>query len=111
MWTLFKLFTALNEDFSLSNSTDNPNLEENIALAQKPEPGVEMITVCPKCGAPISPSQEDLVVTCRYCGFSARANLKSVAPNAEPKTSQKLNSVEIAEKNSNFSLVFLHCIK
>jgi len=30
----------------------------------------EMITSCTRCGAPVSPSQEDLIITCRYCGFT-----------------------------------------
>lgn len=38
--------------------------------AQQPEPPKEMITSCPRCGASINPSQEDLIVTCRYCGFT-----------------------------------------
>jgi DNA-directed RNA polymerase subunit RPC12/RpoP len=29
-----------------------------------------MITCCSKCGASVSPSLEDLIVTCRYCGFT-----------------------------------------
>ena len=32
----------------------------------------EVITSCSQCGAPINPSQEDLIVTCRYCGFSVK---------------------------------------
>jgi len=36
----------------------------------QPESPKEMITSCPKCGASINPSQEDLIVTCRYCGFT-----------------------------------------
>lgn len=39
-------------------------------ITVQPEPPKEMITSCPKCGASISPSQEDLIVTCRYCGFT-----------------------------------------
>ncbi len=46
--------------------------EETLASTPAPEPPREMITSCPKCGAPISPSQEDLVITCRYCGFSVK---------------------------------------
>jgi len=39
--------------------------------AAKPPPVTRaMITSCTRCSAPISPSQEDLIVTCRYCGFT-----------------------------------------
>jgi hypothetical protein len=36
----------------------------------KPMPARKVITSCTKCGAPINPSQEDLIVTCRYCGYT-----------------------------------------
>jgi len=39
-------------------------------VSAQPEPPREMITCCPKCGAAINPSQEDLIVTCRYCGYT-----------------------------------------
>jgi len=39
-------------------------------VAPKPAPARMMITSCTRCSAPISPSQEDLIVTCRYCGFT-----------------------------------------
>ena len=45
-------------------------LEMPVVTVQQQEPSKEMITSCPKCGASISPSQEDLIVTCRYCGFT-----------------------------------------
>jgi hypothetical protein len=40
--------------------------------AQMPQPvrPRELITSCTRCSAPINPSQEDLIVTCRYCGFT-----------------------------------------
>ncbi len=38
--------------------------------SQQPEPIGKLITSCPRCSAPINPSQENLVVTCRYCGFT-----------------------------------------
>jgi len=51
-----------------------------LSLASEPNPSVSMIPAptpekvminnCSRCGAPISPSQEDLIVTCRYCGFT-----------------------------------------
>ena len=61
---------------------DNRTLDENneqIASAentpvpqqtQEPQPSKEIITSCPRCGAPIPPNQEDVVFTCRYCGFT-----------------------------------------
>jgi len=36
----------------------------------KPTAPREMITSCTRCSAPLSPSQEDLIITCRYCGFT-----------------------------------------
>ncbi len=39
-------------------------------VAPKPTPTRVIITSCTRCSAPISPSQEDLIVTCRYCGFT-----------------------------------------
>jgi DNA-directed RNA polymerase subunit RPC12/RpoP len=38
--------------------------------SSQPESTMEMITSCPTCGAAINPSQEDLIVTCRYCGYT-----------------------------------------
>ncbi len=44
------------------------------ASAAQPQPQPkrprEVITSCTKCGAPVNPSQEDLIVTCRYCGYT-----------------------------------------
>jgi len=39
-------------------------------VAPKAMPTRAMITSCTRCSAPISPSQEDLIVTCRYCGYT-----------------------------------------
>lgn len=36
----------------------------------RPAPAREMITSCTRCSAPLSPSQEDLIITCRYCGYT-----------------------------------------
>ncbi len=36
----------------------------------KPTVSREMITSCTRCSAPLNPSQEDLIITCRYCGFT-----------------------------------------
>jgi hypothetical protein len=51
-----------------------PGREAETAQAMQTDttPPKELITSCPKCGAPINPSQEDLVATCRYCGFSVK---------------------------------------
>jgi len=40
------------------------------SVAAQPAPARMMITSCTRCSAPLSPSQEDLIVTCRYCGFT-----------------------------------------
>ena len=46
-------------------------VEIPVVTQQQPEPPPkEMITSCPKCGASISPNQEDFIITCRYCGFT-----------------------------------------
>jgi len=37
------------------------------AVAKPPQP---LPTSCSRCGAPLSVTQEDLTVTCRYCGFT-----------------------------------------
>jgi len=39
-------------------------------VAPPPPPARMMITSCTRCSAPISPSQEDLIITCRYCGYT-----------------------------------------
>jgi len=36
----------------------------------RPAPPREMITSCTRCSAPLSPNQEDLIITCRYCGYT-----------------------------------------
>jgi DNA-directed RNA polymerase subunit RPC12/RpoP len=48
-----------------------PAMAEPVQM-QAPQPAQprEMITSCTRCSAPINPSQEDLIVTCRYCGFT-----------------------------------------
>ncbi len=46
-------------------------VEVSAAIVEQLEaPPKEMITSCPRCGGPVSPSQEDLIITCRYCGFT-----------------------------------------
>ena len=41
-----------------------------VVSVQQQEATRDVITSCPKCGAPINPNQEDLIITCRYCGFT-----------------------------------------
>lgn len=38
--------------------------------APAPKPAEPPPTNCTKCGAPLTVTQEDLIVTCRYCGFT-----------------------------------------
>ncbi|MEM3627903.1 MAG: hypothetical protein QXJ11_06430 [Candidatus Bathyarchaeia archaeon] len=38
--------------------------------AAPPPPSMPLPTNCGRCGAPLGVSHEDLVVTCRYCGFT-----------------------------------------
>ena len=66
----------------------------------KPAPAREMITSCTRCSAPISPNQEDLIITCRYCGYTV-----SVATQSEIKNHSMLENrlltqqaVEAAQK-------------
>lgn len=40
------------------------------AGATKPSKEETIPTNCPKCGAPFTVSQEDVFITCRYCGYS-----------------------------------------
>ena len=35
-----------------------------------PKPAQPLPTKCTRCGAPISVTQEDIIYTCRYCGFT-----------------------------------------
>ena len=65
-----------------------------------PAPLREMITSCTRCSAPLSPNQEDLIITCRYCGFTI-----SVATQEEIKAHSMLENhlftqqaVEAAQK-------------
>jgi DNA-directed RNA polymerase subunit RPC12/RpoP len=66
----------------------------------RPAPPREVITSCTRCSAPLSPSQEDLIVTCRYCGYTI-----SVATQDEIKQHSMLENrlltqqaVEAAQK-------------
>jgi len=69
-------------------------------VVAQPAPARMMITSCTRCSAPLSPSQEDLIVTCRYCGFTI-----SLATQEEIKTHSMLENrlftqqaVEAAQK-------------
>jgi len=66
----------------------------------QPMPKREVPTSCTKCGAPVNPSQEDLIITCRYCGYTT-----SVATQDEIKQHSMLENrlltqqaVEAAQK-------------
>lgn len=50
----------------------SPNESESGAVSTipTPEPPKALVNSCSRCGAPINPNQEDLIVTCRYCGFT-----------------------------------------
>jgi len=70
------------------------------APVPQPAPAREIITSCTRCSAPITPSQEDLIVTCRYCGYTV-----SVATQDEIKRHSMLENrlvtqqaVETAQK-------------
>jgi DNA-directed RNA polymerase subunit RPC12/RpoP len=72
------------------------------AIQPQPKPVAprEVITSCTRCGAPVNPSQEDLIVTCRYCGYTI-----SVATQDEIKQHSMLENhlltqqaVEAAQK-------------
>lgn len=78
-----------------------PTMEqmEPAAINTSP-PKKEIPTSCTRCGAPTNPSQEDLIVTCRYCGFTI-----AVATSEEIKTHSMLENhlftqqaVEAAQK-------------
>ena len=66
-------FRPPNENRTIDENNDQPTSEENISVpqqTQQPQSSKEIITSCPRCGAPIPPNQEDVVFTCRYCGFT-----------------------------------------
>jgi len=71
-----------------------------LPVVPTPAPPREVITSCTRCGAPVSPNQEDLIITCRYCGFTI-----SLATQEEIKTHSMLENhlftqqaVEAAQK-------------
>jgi len=39
-------------------------------VARKPVKAMPRPTSCTRCGAPLSLSQEDVIITCKYCGFT-----------------------------------------
>lgn len=76
------------------------SMQQTMAVPHQPTPPRELITSCTRCGAPLNPSQEDLIITCRYCGFTI-----SLASLEEIKTHSMLENhiltqqaVEAAQK-------------
>lgn len=67
-----------------------------------PAPARIMINNCTRCGAPISPSQEDLIVTCRYCGFTI-----SLATQAEIKTHSMLENRLFTQQAAEAALKYM----
>lgn len=55
-----------------------PTATPQVAAPQPPTPPVErpLLTNCTRCGAPLNVTQEDLIVTCRYCGFTISAGTR-----------------------------------
>ncbi len=75
-------------------------VEPSPIAAPQPAAPKELPTSCARCGAPISPNQEDLIITCRYCGFTV-----SLGTQEEIKTHSMLENhlftqqaVEAAQK-------------
>ena len=75
-------------------------VEPTLVAAPRPAAPKELPTSCARCGAPISPNQEDLIITCRYCGFTV-----SLGTQEEIKTHSMLENhlftqqaVEAAQK-------------
>ena len=77
-----------------------PTIDETPIAAPQLAAPKEIPTSCTRCGAPFSPSQEDLIITCRYCGFTI-----SLGTQEEIKTHSMLENhlftqqaVEAAQK-------------
>ncbi len=77
-----------------------PTMQPTPTMANAPPQKKAIPTSCTRCGAPTTPSQEDLIVTCRYCGFTI-----AVATSEEIKTHSMLENhlftqqaVEAAQK-------------
>lgn len=45
-------------------------------VATVPRAERPLLTNCTRCGAPLNVTQEDLIVTCRYCGFTISAGTR-----------------------------------
>jgi DNA-directed RNA polymerase subunit RPC12/RpoP len=89
------------KSFKTPNAAIVLNVSKELTPMSAPVPAREMITSCTRCGAPLSPSQEDLIITCRYCGFTI-----SVASQEEIKMHSMLENhiltqqaVEAAQKH------------
>jgi hypothetical protein len=75
-------------------------VEVTASCEPQPAPPREIITSCSRCGGPLNPSLEDLIITCRYCGFTV-----TLATHEEIKTHSMLENhlftqqaVEAAQK-------------
>jgi len=77
-----------------------PALVPQLQAPPKPTPPREMITSCTRCSAPISPSQEDLIITCRYCGYTISMATQSEIKNHSMLENRLLmqQAVESAQK-------------
>lgn len=80
--------------------TTNPVTDSVPTIAPRPQVPKQLPTSCTRCSAPLSPSQEDLIITCRYCGFTI-----SLATSEEIKSHSMLENhlftqqaVETAQK-------------
>lgn len=83
-----------------STATTAPPQGVTVPPATVEKPVQPPPTNCSKCGAPLSVTQEDLIVTCRYCGFTM-----ATASREEIKTHSMLENrlftqqvVEAAQK-------------
>lgn len=63
------------------------------AAKPEPPPSLPLPTNCSRCGAPLNLTQEDLVITCRYCGFTM-----TVATRAEIKRHSMLENRLFAQQ-------------
>ncbi|UCE96451.1 MAG: hypothetical protein JSV51_02265 [Candidatus Bathyarchaeota archaeon] len=50
--------------------TPPPSPRQNAESTAQAKVERPILTSCTKCGAPLKVTQEDLIVTCRYCGFT-----------------------------------------
>ena len=76
-----------------------PNEPATAYVPPPPQPR-EMITSCSRCGGPVNPTQEDLIVTCRYCGFTISMGTREEIKNHSMLENHLLTqqAVEAAQK-------------